>query len=250
MAVSLAASLLLGAVAFDGARSASWAERQQLLAPTGDGTHAGRNAPQHRARATDHADTSKHDPYSSDSFCDAQTDGCWPKYFLLGTEWCETGAIAKSLIDAGVVAVGSGSGDAMALDSSAKGPHAFDDYFHTFASQPSEVYTKLFRPVAQGGASGFLDATPNYFSDIHAPEHLSARMPMQLLTTAKFVVVIREPIARALAWYVADARHPFACSRNISIIVATARSPRTSPDLTLCVCLSCCQVQRHARHSC
>ena len=149
-----------------------------------------------------------------DAFCDTGGNGCWPSSFLLGTQKAGTSAIALALERSGHARMGSldhsGLPDTETINAHefavtdpprVKDVHAMDEFFKNGQNVPIVHYTRLFRREPGVPTPSFLDATSTYFSDPGAPSVLATVMPHNLFVQAKFVVVLREPISRALNWF-------------------------------------------------
>ena len=177
----------------------------------------------------------EHSERNLDDFCDA-TDvgqGCWPSSFLLGVLRGGSSALALALDRSGLAQLGvvnasdnttlsppewnlaSGSGGKV-LEPQAFGIAFRDSADPTTCGVPSysfaaASYTRLFRRpkmsvsermgVDASRTPSFLDASPSYFESAEAPVMLDRMMPAPLLAQARFVVVLREPIARAISWF-------------------------------------------------
>ena len=149
------------------------------------------------------------DGIAFDDFCATSNDGCWPSSFLLGNAKSGTSAVAMALYQSGQVQLGrpdpitNASMPVRGWGSTGrvKEPHAFDAYLLGSSTSPDQ-YTRLFRRSgATAPAPSFLDATPSYFSSPEAPSALARAMPAHLLARARFVVILREPVARSLNWF-------------------------------------------------
>jgi len=143
-------------------------------------------------------------------------DQCWPLAFLIGVQKSATTAVANFLVQKAGLSYGKGGKGCMELPvweanlPDAKETHAFDKYYVDHPEENTSRFTCLFRPPADcakdeeetcDGAVGFMESTPNYFSSDDAQPTLLARMPPELLQQSRFVVILREPVSRALSWF-------------------------------------------------
>jgi hypothetical protein len=161
-------------------------------------------------------------PLSFRSFC-ASDGKCWPSMYLLGVQKAATTSVAETLESCGVSAFGLPTRDTVHFPAGQECDVPYESCKETLHN-PLDLATELgqqqFRGLYSlnscgtgkpGGAyapSGvsihacqnarFLSATPDLFVKDGT---LFSAIPHQLRSQARFVAILREPVARMLSWY-------------------------------------------------
>lgn len=127
--------------------------------------------------------------------------GCWPDTWVIGCQKCGSTALAVALrvhLDVcGAELTGINQNKSAYFK---KEPHYWDRVAGTGVPIRTSDFTALF-PSDKEGCAGFMDATPNYLLNENIPVLLGEAMPLAAKDFARFIVVLREPIARDLSSY-------------------------------------------------
>ncbi|KAJ8598116.1 hypothetical protein CTAYLR_009504 [Chrysophaeum taylorii] len=131
---------------------------------------------------------------------------CWPSTWILGCPKCASSSVwdlaRGSLGFCGAELVGLLEGEA---EWHQKETHFWSGRGVVNASMVpmiGELFTELY-PVRRVGkdCAGYAEATPDNLKTAEAPSLLKKAAPKSVSALFRFVVVLREPIARDLSWY-------------------------------------------------
>ena len=168
--------------------------------------------------------------------------GCYPRLFIIGTQKGATTSIFKAL-----KTQGSACGAEFPETWPNLGPQVSDKEAHVFdmasslwekvlqrKSQYQELYTKQNCPTRH-----FVDGTPRYSRTPIAAARIPELLPSHWVPQLRFLMSIREPIARDLSWFnhrlSAKARaQPYATSMRQRAHALTSIQPISLPDDAFC----------------
>lgn len=173
-------------------------------------------------------------------------DGCYPRLFIIGTQKAATTSIFKAL-----KTQGSACGAEFPETWPNLGPQVSDKEAHVFdmksslwaqvlqrKSQYQELYRRQNCPTRY-----FVDGTPRYSRTPVAAARIPELLPSYWVPQLRFLMSIREPIARDLSWFnhrlSAKARaQPYAMRQRVhalrSASASAAIQPISLPDDAFC----------------
>lgn len=134
---------------------------------------------------------------------DSVPEQAWPLFFLIGQPKAGTSSLFAELRHLKAVS------GATPLEEE---PVYFDKEVHFFDidqrySRGPGFYLQHFvatasnRAAARATASIFMDATPNYSNNETIPARMKATFPVAMHPRMRFILLLREPVARLLSWY-------------------------------------------------
>ena len=153
-------------------------------------------------------------------WCPSGSDGCWPPLYLLGVQKAATTSVAQALIACGVVTFGmpdkiTGSisdceGENIPCKETlhppidvtkADGQRRFAHLYST--SRCGDIVDSSWLQGAKEAcyAGRFLEATPLHMVGSPRVSVLLQAMPPQFASRARYAIILREPVSRALSWY-------------------------------------------------
>jgi len=140
---------------------------------------------------------------------DSQLVGAWPTLFILGTQKAATSSLWGLLEQHPRVC----PAQLLAGTSNNKELHYFDSTPLSTHGKGIRAYLNHFRaPQCRNKWSRFMDATPSYLRDPVTPQMMFSEMPPGVRARARFIVILREPIARDVSFFnhiMSTRKYPF-----------------------------------------
>lgn len=127
--------------------------------------------------------------------------GCWPLTWMLGCQKCGTSSLGEVLDHSRLACYASVTGINVGKPIwYGKETHYWDNVTQGVALDPT-YYLQLYPKTRTHQCRSFLEATPNYLPMVKVAATISRLMPRQALAMVRFIIVLREPIARDLSSY-------------------------------------------------
>ena len=168
-----------------------------------------------------HAQANPH-PLDFQQNCPAGSTSCWPLLYLLGVQKAATTSVAMAMLDCGIAAFGMPdkvTGEISECDDElADGSMPCKETLHSpiniSTNEGVGAFTRLqdttkcenikWRFKATKGACSkgmFMEPTPLGIGDAPTFSVLASAMPQSVLQRARFLLILREPVARLLSWF-------------------------------------------------
>ena len=172
------------------------------LSAVGGSLAASPSGERHRAQYTGGDYTAP--PWPSESEQCGDSHGCYPRLFIIGTQKGATTSVFKALKKQGSAcgAVFPETWPNLGPQVSDKEAHVFDMASSNWAKvlQAKAEYRKLYR-LQNCPTRYFVDGTPRYSRTPVAAARIPELLPSSWVPQLRFLMSIREPIARDLSWF-------------------------------------------------